>query len=119
MEILVFVLALLFLLLSVLATRSYLVILLGVPLYFLSGFIVYSVITYIRELKSAGNRPPVAGPMINQLIHFHRLFDYQIELALKYRTYRMITDSHSEVYTADPSNVEYILKTNFPNYGKV
>ncbi|RVX08254.1 Cytochrome P450 704C1 [Vitis vinifera] len=36
----------------------------------------------------------------------------------KYITYRMILPSHSEIYTADPVNVEYILKTNFINYGK-
>ncbi|XP_057774457.1 cytochrome P450 704C1-like isoform X2 [Salvia miltiorrhiza] len=78
----------------------------------------YANIKISRELISSAHRPPVAGPMINQLIHFHRLFDYQIRLALRYRTYRLITDSHSEVYTADPLNVEYILKTNFPNYGK-
>jgi hypothetical protein len=31
----------------------------------------------------------------------------------------MIAPFRSEVYTADPVNVEYILKTNFENYGKV
>ncbi|KAG6429531.1 hypothetical protein SASPL_107583 [Salvia splendens] len=82
----VFVLALLFLLLGALATRSFILPLLCFPLYI--------------------------------LIHFRRLFDYLIKLALRYRTYRLITDSHSEVYTADPINVECILKTNFPNYGK-
>ncbi|KAK6121725.1 hypothetical protein DH2020_044535 [Rehmannia glutinosa] len=101
-----------------LATISYPLALLGLPLYVVVGFVVASVVTYVRELMSDAHRPPVAGPMINQLINFKRLFDYQITLARKYRTYRLITDSHSEVYTADPLNVEYILKTNFPNYGK-
>ncbi|KAH6770834.1 cytochrome P450 [Perilla frutescens var. hirtella] len=118
MGILFFILSLLFLLLGALTTRSYPLTLLGFPLYFVAGFIVYSLVTYVRELISATHRPHVAGPMINQLIHFHRLFDYQTKLARKYRTYRFITDSHSDVYTADPLNVEYILKTNFPNYGK-
>lgn len=107
-----------FLLLAALTTRSYPLALLGFPLYVVVGFIVYSLVTYVRELISAAHRPPVAGPMIYQLIHFHTLFDYQIKLARKYRTYRFITDTHSDVYTADPLNVEYILKTNFPNYGK-
>ncbi|XP_042505626.1 cytochrome P450 704C1-like [Macadamia integrifolia] len=40
------------------------------------------------------------------------------ELAAKYGTYRLLSPFRSEVYTADPANVEYILKTNFPNYGK-
>ncbi|KAD4178079.1 hypothetical protein E3N88_26670 [Mikania micrantha] len=37
------------------------------------------------------------------------------DLAAKYKTYRIITPFHDEVYTAD---VEYILKTNFQNYIK-
>ena len=115
----VFVLALLFLLFGSLATRSYLLNLLVFPLYVVAGFIAFSLVTYVRELIASSHRPPVAGSMINQLIHFRTLFDYQIKLALKYQTYRLITNSHSHVYTADPSNVEYILRTNFPNYGKV
>ncbi|KAL1565595.1 cytochrome P450 [Salvia divinorum] len=114
----VFIFALLFLLLGSLATRSYLLNLLGFPLYVVAGLIVFSLVTYLRELILSSHRPPVAGSMINQLVHFRRIFDYQIKLALRYHTYRLITNSHSHVYTADPSNVEYILKTNFPNYGK-
>ncbi|KAK6145647.1 hypothetical protein DH2020_022467 [Rehmannia glutinosa] len=90
-----------------LATISYSLALLGLPLYVVVGFVVASIVTYVRELMSDAHRPPVAGPMINQLINFKRLFDYQITLARKYRTYRLITDSHSEVYTADPLNGEY------------
>ncbi|KAI9076690.1 hypothetical protein K1719_041330 [Acacia pycnantha] len=39
-------------------------------------------------------------------------------LAGKHKTYRLLTLGRNEVYTTDPINVEYILKTNFPNYGK-
>ncbi|WCJ28604.1 cytochrome P450 family 704 subfamily A polypeptide 2 [Euphorbia peplus] len=39
-------------------------------------------------------------------------------LASKYTTYRIIAPFRTEIYTSDPLNVEYILKTNFPNYGK-
>nr|GEY48131.1 cytochrome P450 704C1-like isoform X1 [Tanacetum cinerariifolium] len=39
-------------------------------------------------------------------------------LAKKHPTFRFITPTHSEVFTADPVNVEYILKTNFSNYTK-
>ncbi|KAI3432113.1 uncharacterized protein J3R85_007500, partial [Psidium guajava] len=70
------------------------------------------------ELSSNDQRPPVAGPIFNQLIHFNHLFDYQTSLARRYSTYRMIVPTHSEIYTADPVNIEYILKTNFSNYGK-
>lgn len=41
------------------------------------------------------------------------------DLAGKYKTYRLLSLFRSEIYTTDPANVEYILKTNFENYGKV
>ncbi|KAJ4956547.1 hypothetical protein NE237_013330 [Protea cynaroides] len=61
---------------------------------------------------------PVAGTIFNQLLNFNRLHDYMTELGAKYGTYRLLSPFRNEVYTADPANVEYILKTNFPNYGK-
>ncbi|KAK4436344.1 cytochrome [Sesamum alatum] len=85
----VFVLAVAFLLMISLATRSYLLTLLGLPLYVAVGFVVSSLVTYVRELISDAHRPPVAGPMMNQLIHFNRLFDYQVTLAQRYHTYRL------------------------------
>ncbi|KAF7825981.1 cytochrome P450 704C1-like [Senna tora] len=39
-------------------------------------------------------------------------------LAAKHRTYRLLTPFRNEIYTSDPRNVEYILKTNFHNFGK-
>nr|XP_011470440.1 PREDICTED: cytochrome P450 704C1-like isoform X1 [Fragaria vesca subsp. vesca] len=61
---------------------------------------------------------PVAGTALNQLIKFPRLHHYMTELACKYTTYRLLHLSRSAVYTVDPANVEYMLKTNFANYGK-
>ncbi|KAI3519537.1 hypothetical protein L1887_08737 [Cichorium endivia] len=75
-------------------------------------------VPYFTALMSTDHRPPVVGPVINQLIHFQELYDYMTQLAKKYPTYRFITPSHSRVYTADPANIEYILKTNFANYSK-
>ncbi|PKI77758.1 hypothetical protein CRG98_001882 [Punica granatum] len=40
------------------------------------------------------------------------------DLAAKHRTYRLLSPFRNEVYTSDPANVEYILKTNSDNYGK-
>ncbi|KAI7726090.1 hypothetical protein M8C21_024703, partial [Ambrosia artemisiifolia] len=40
------------------------------------------------------------------------------DLAKKHKSYRIISPLHGIVYTSDPANVEYILKTNFKNYGK-
>ncbi|KAK2996322.1 hypothetical protein RJ639_024944 [Escallonia herrerae] len=61
---------------------------------------------------------PIAGTIFNQLINFNRLHHYMTDLAGKYKTYRLISPFRSEIYTSDPANVEYILKTNFDNYGK-
>nr|XP_043634879.1 cytochrome P450 704C1-like [Erigeron canadensis] len=75
-------------------------------------------VPYFIELISTDNRPPVIGPISSQLIHFRELYDYMTSVAKKYPTFRLIAPTHSEVYTADPVNVEYILKTNFANYTK-
>ncbi|KAH0728330.1 hypothetical protein KY284_004195 [Solanum tuberosum] len=40
------------------------------------------------------------------------------DLAGKYKTYRLISPFRNKIYTSDPANVEYILKTNIDNYGK-
>ncbi|TKY63771.1 cytochrome P450 704C1 isoform 1 [Spatholobus suberectus] len=61
---------------------------------------------------------PVAGTMFHQMLNFNRLHHYMTDLASKYRTYRLLTPFRYEVYTAEPANVEYILKTKFENYGK-
>ncbi|KAK6926329.1 Cytochrome P450 [Dillenia turbinata] len=92
--------------------------LLGLLIFLVLVFFIKYFLYYIKELMSKDQQPPVAGMMLNQLVHFNKLFDYQTSLSRKYRTYRLITPSHSEVYTTDPTNVEYILKVNFPNYVK-
>ncbi|KAI4347460.1 hypothetical protein L6164_008272 [Bauhinia variegata] len=61
---------------------------------------------------------PVAGTVLHQLLNFERLHDYMTELASKYTTYRLLSLGRREIYTSDPINVEHILKTNFPSYGK-
>ncbi|XP_027338635.1 cytochrome P450 704C1-like [Abrus precatorius] len=61
---------------------------------------------------------PVAGTIFNQMLNFNRLHHYMTELAGKYKTYRLLSPFRYEVYTAEPCNVEYILKTRFENYGK-
>ncbi|KAI3923164.1 hypothetical protein MKW92_039576 [Papaver armeniacum] len=60
----------------------------------------------------------VAGTMFNQLLNFNRVWDYMTDHCSKHKTYRLLSPFRSEVYTSDPANVEYILKTNFQNYGK-
>ncbi|PQQ07157.1 cytochrome P450 704C1-like [Prunus yedoensis var. nudiflora] len=40
------------------------------------------------------------------------------ELAFKNKTYRVLNLFQNYVFTTDPANVEYFLKTNFANYGR-
>ncbi|TXG62726.1 hypothetical protein EZV62_009720 [Acer yangbiense] len=61
---------------------------------------------------------PIGGTVFNQLLNFNRLHHYMTDLAGKHRTYRLISLFRSEIYTSDPANVEYMLQTNFENYGK-
>ncbi|RCV35033.1 hypothetical protein SETIT_7G206500v2 [Setaria italica] len=74
-----------------------------------------------RRRRAAGkNRkyPPVAGTVLHQLFNFGRLVEYQTELARRHRTFRMLTPTSNYIYTVEPGNIEYILKTNLANYGK-
>ncbi|GLT84457.1 hypothetical protein SLE2022_026850 [Rubroshorea leprosula] len=61
---------------------------------------------------------PVGGTVFNQLLNFSRLHDYMTDLARKHRTYRLLGPLRNKIYTSEPANIEYILKTNFENYGK-
>ncbi|ONM14754.1 cytochrome P450 family 704 subfamily A polypeptide 2 [Zea mays] len=74
----------------------------------------------LRRRGGGKNRsyPPVAGTVLHQLFNFGRLMEYQTALSRRYRTFRMLTPTCSYIYTVEPANVEYILKTNFGNYGK-
>ncbi|GMP43043.1 hypothetical protein CsSME_00012564 [Camellia sinensis var. sinensis] len=71
-----------------------------------------------RKLNGKKKYHPVAGTMFNQLLNFNRVHDYMTDLAAKHKTYRLLSPFRNEIYTSDPANVEYILKTNFENYGK-
>ncbi|PWA51593.1 cytochrome P450 [Artemisia annua] len=61
---------------------------------------------------------PIAATMLHHILNFHRLHDYMTELATKYKSYRVLSPFRYEVYTSDPANVEYMLKTKFENFGK-
>ncbi|KAF3776284.1 Cytochrome P450 4g1 [Nymphaea thermarum] len=70
--------------------------------------------------KSLGSKayPPVKGTIFHFLRCLDSFYDYQAEIATHDKTFRYLAFSQSEVYTADPQNIEYILKTNFANYDK-
>ncbi|XP_045804437.1 cytochrome P450 704C1-like [Trifolium pratense] len=88
-----------------------------------ASLIILLVQFLLRKLIKSNNSMkkkshPIAGTVFNQLMNFNRLHHYMTDLARKYKTYRLLNFFRNEVYTADPCNVEYILKTNFGNYGK-
>lgn len=71
------------------------------------------------EWRRKKRLPPVAGTIFHQLVNFKRLHDFQTDLSRIYKTFRLLAPSNTQIYTADPANIEYILRTNFKNYGKV
>ncbi|KAH0731217.1 hypothetical protein KY290_002245 [Solanum tuberosum] len=81
-------------------------------------FCVFLVHLLTRKLHGKKRYHPIGGTIFNQLINFHRLHHYMTDLAGKYKTYRLISPFRNKIYTSDPANVEYILKTNIDNYGK-
>uniref|UniRef100_M8CUK2 Cytochrome P450 704C1 n=1 Tax=Aegilops tauschii TaxID=37682 RepID=M8CUK2_AEGTA len=88
----------------------------------LSSLLLLGLALYLARLALLGKRrrsyPPVAGVMLQQLLNWGRLPEYMTELSRRYGTFRMLTPTCNHVYTVDPANVEYILRTNFANYGK-
>ena len=119
MGVLFFGFTILLLLMGFFVGVSFILAVVGALIFFVLGLVAVFLAAYIRELISKDLQAPVVGTVFNQLIHFNRLFDYQTSLARRYSTYRPVMLSHSEVYTADPVTVEYILKTKFSNYGRV
>ncbi|KAK3143932.1 hypothetical protein QOZ80_4AG0306770 [Eleusine coracana subsp. coracana] len=74
-----------------------------------------------RRRRGSNNRkyPPVAGTILDLLLNFGgRLLEQQTERCRRHRTFRLLAPTCNYVYTVEPANVEYILKTNFANYGK-
>ncbi|KAI9084545.1 hypothetical protein K1719_033533 [Acacia pycnantha] len=94
--------------------------------YFFTAFSVISTLLALQFLSRRLNKSqrrkkkyhPVGGTIFNQFLNFNRLHHYMTDLAGKYKTYRLLTPFRNEIYTSDPVNVEYILKTNFENFGK-
>ncbi|XP_008803291.2 cytochrome P450 704C1-like [Phoenix dactylifera] len=80
---------------------------------------LYCVSRIFRRGSSHGKRyPPVVGTVFHQFFNFRRLHDYHTELSRKHMTFKLLAPFRQQIYTTDPTVIEYILKTNFPNYGK-
>ncbi|XP_065852467.1 cytochrome P450 704C1-like isoform X2 [Euphorbia lathyris] len=85
-----------------------------------SSLLLLQILTRNLKRKKQKQRKfhPIGGTVFHHLFYFKRLHHYMTHLASKYTTYRILAPFRTEIYTSDPINVEYILKTNFPNYGK-
>ncbi|GKC81895.1 cytochrome P450 [Tanacetum coccineum] len=84
----------------------------------IAALMLLVVFLYIFNQNNGKKYHPIGGTVIDLLINYNKLHHYMTHLAEKYKTYRVIGLFHADVYTSDPVNVEYILKTNFNNYGK-
>ncbi|KAJ9188422.1 hypothetical protein P3X46_003781 [Hevea brasiliensis] len=84
-----------------------------------SLLLLFQILTRKLKKKQRKNKyHPVGGTIFHQLLNFNRMHDYVVDLAGKYKTYRLLSPFRNMIFTRDPANVEYILKTNFENYGK-
>ncbi|CAA7050729.1 unnamed protein product [Microthlaspi erraticum] len=61
---------------------------------------------------------PVHATIFDLFFHKDDLYDYETEIAREKPTFRFLSPGQSEILTADPRNVEHILKTRFDNYTK-
>ncbi|KAL6008023.1 hypothetical protein ACLOJK_033529 [Asimina triloba] len=94
-------------------------------LFLLTALLPYLFLSKIFQLgrhkegkKKKGSCHPIVTTVFHFAIYFGRLHDYMTELARKNKTFRLFAIDHCQVFTTDPANVEYILRTNFPNFGK-
>lgn len=62
---------------------------------------------------------PILGSAIEQIQNYDGMHDWMAQYLSKWRTVTVPMPFVTYTYTADPENVEYVLKTNFANYPKV
>ncbi|PKU87006.1 Cytochrome P450 704C1 [Dendrobium catenatum] len=88
----------------------------GVACFLVAVYLLKPIVNLLFRKK---NYPPVTGTIFHQLLNLHRLLDFQTDLSRRHKTFRILAPFFNYVYTVDPINIEYILKTNFANFGKV
>ncbi|KAJ4759429.1 Cytochrome P450 704C1 [Rhynchospora pubera] len=81
----------------------------------ISLFILRWLLLHSRRMR---RYPPIANTIFHTLLNLHKFTEYQTNLSIKHKTFRTLTPFGNYVFTVDPANVEYVLKTNFSNYGK-
>ncbi|KAH7692448.1 Abieta-7,13-dien-18-ol hydroxylase protein [Dioscorea alata] len=90
------------------------------------SLLVFSSLYFIRIISREKKQwrivkkkyPPIAATILHQLFYIKRLHHYQTKLSLIYKTFRLLDPIRNQIYTTDPTNIEYILRNNFKNYGK-
>ncbi|KAK4489493.1 hypothetical protein RD792_005302 [Penstemon davidsonii] len=92
------------------------------PILLLSTFLavvaIYVIKNFFSTKKEKKKYHPIGGTIFHLLLKFNHLYDYLTDLTHKNLTFRILYLGKSEIYTSDPANIEYFLKTNFANYGK-
>lgn len=82
----------------------------------------FAVRVLVKKLKNKEEEKkkyhPIGGTIFHLLWNFRRFYDYLNDLTRRNTTFRILYLDNTEIYTSDPANVEYFLKTNFANYGK-
>ncbi|KAL6580489.1 hypothetical protein OROMI_008513 [Orobanche minor] len=76
------------------------------------------VIMILLGKKEKKRYHPVGATVFHLMLNFNKLYDYLTDLTRKNTTFRILYLDNVQIYTSDPANVEYFLKTNFANYGK-
>ncbi|WCJ22826.1 cytochrome P450 family 704 subfamily A polypeptide 2 [Euphorbia peplus] len=93
--------------------------LLATPTLLILIILTYTIFkTYAGKSRKNSDYAPVNGTVFHQLFYFNTLYDHQTEQAKKHKTFRLLGPENSELYTADPRNIEHVLKTNFHKYSK-
>ncbi|XP_010508196.1 PREDICTED: cytochrome P450 704C1-like [Camelina sativa] len=88
-------------------------------IFILLSFTIYLTIRiFTGKSRNDKRYVPVHATVFDLLSHSHELYDYQTEIARTKPTFRFLSPGQSEILTADPRNVEHILKTRFRYYSK-
>ncbi|KAH6783020.1 cytochrome P450 [Perilla frutescens var. hirtella] len=81
-------------------------------------FVVKGVAGRFESKKKKKKYHPIGGTIFHLLYNFRRVHHYLSDLTRENTTFRILYPDNVEIYTSDPANIEYFLKTNFANYGK-
>lgn len=82
----------------------------------LAAYLAWHFVVYGR------NKGPTIWPVVGSLpsiaAHFDHFFDWSLRNLQEHGTWRAVLPGMVRYFTADPRNVEHILKTRFANYPK-